>query len=357
MARLSQKPNYKDTLKMLLKKKKSQKTVKTAISMIAAVLLCFSAEAQDAWQKERSISKREVTRDNLHWNIGFLSDTLCHGRGTGTVGNVEAAFWLERAFKEMGLMKFSDSYSMRVSVKPGIVGRNIIGMIPGAISVPRDRYVIVGAHYDHIGILGGNTYPGADSNASGTIAMLSIADMFSSMKEMGKVYDSNIIFVAFDAKEAGMAGSQELWNMISSGRLKDPVSGNVITPSKISLMVNIDQIGSSLSPLRDGRDDYLIMLGTHSLKYNKRKLLEECNRKTGIGLDIALDYYGSPNFTQLFYRLSDQKVFVDNRIPSVLFTSGITMNNNKTWDNVESLNFHVLQKRIYLIYSWIEQML
>ena len=342
---------------MLLRKKISQKSVKTAIALFITMLLCLNMPAQDAWHKERSMSKREITREILERNISFLSDTLCHGRGTGTAGNVEAAFWLDRAFRELGLMKFGDSYSHKVRVKPGVVGRNVIGMIPGAISVPRDRYVIVGAHYDHLGTLAGNTYPGADANASGTIAMLSLAEMFSYMKDMGKVYDSNIIFVAFDAKEAGMAGSQELWDMISYGTLKDPITGKSITREKISLMVNIDQIGSSLSPLHDGRDDYMIMLGTHSLKYNKRKVLDECNRKSGIGLDLALDYYGSPNFTQLFYRLSDQKVFVDNRIPAVLFTSGITMNNNKTWDNVESLNMHVLQKRIYLIYLWIEEML
>lgn len=342
---------------MLLQKENSQKYIKTMIAFALMAIISMNTNAQDAWHKERSMSKKEVTREILERNISFLSDTLCQGRGTGTSGNVAAAFWIDRAFKKYGLMKFGDSYSYRVDVKPGVTGRNVIGMIPGAISMPCDRYVIVGAHYDHIGRLGGNIYPGADANASGTIAMLSIAEMFSYMKNMGKVYDSNIIFVAFDAKEEDMAGSQELWDMINYGRLKDPVSGRPVTRDKITLMVNIDQIGSTLSPLHEGRDDYMIMLGTHSLKHSKRKLLEECNRKSGIGMDIALDYYGSPNFTQLFYRLSDQKVFVDNRIPSVLFTSGITMNNNKTWDTVESLNMHVLQKRIYLMYLWIEEML
>ena len=342
---------------MLLQKENSQKYIKTMIAFALMAIISMNSNAQDAWHKERSMSKKEVTREILERNISFLSDTLCQGRGTGTSGNVAAAFWIDRAFEKYGLMKFGESYSYRVNVKPGVIGRNVMGMIPGAISMPRDRYVIVGAHYDHIGRLGGNIYPGADANASGTIAMLSLAEMFSYMKNMGKVYESNIIFVAFDAKEEDMAGSQELWDMINYGRLKDPVSGRPITRDKITLMVNIDQIGSTLSPLHEGRDDYMIMLGTHSLKYNKRKLLEECNRKSGIGMDIALDYYGSPNFTQLFYRLSDQKVFVDNRIPSVLFTSGITMNNNKTWDTVESLNMHVLQKRIYLMYLWIEEML
>jgi hypothetical protein len=74
-------------------------------------------------------------------------------------------------------------------------------------------------------------------------------------------------------------------------------------------------------------------------------------------MDISLDYYGSENFTKIFYRLSDQKVFVDNKIPAVLFTSGITMNNNKTWDRVENLDMEIYRRRIDLMYHWIEKML
>ena len=74
-------------------------------------------------------------------------------------------------------------------------------------------------------------------------------------------------------------------------------------------------------------------------------------------MDIGLDYYGSQNFTDIFYRLSDQRVFVDNKKPAVLFTSGITMNNNKTWDRTENLNLEIYHKRINLMYHWIEKML
>ena len=59
----------------------------------------------------------------------------------------------------------------------------------------------------------------------------------------------------------------------------------------------------------------------------------------------------------MFYRLSDQRVFIDNGIPAVMFTSGITMNNNKTRDKATSLNYPILKKRIYLIYHWLEKML
>jgi Zn-dependent M28 family amino/carboxypeptidase len=181
--------------------------------------------------------------------------------------------------------------------------------------------------------------------------------MFGAMRRQGKVYDSNIIFVAFDAKEMDMAGSESLWKLIDYGFLKDPISGLPITKEKIITMVNIDQIGSSLSPIRRDRKDYLLMLGNESLPKDKRMNIEACNMLYDTNLDICLSYYGSKNFTELFYRLSDQRVFVDNKVPAVFFTSGITMNTNKTRDTAESLNYEVLNKRVRLIYHWIESML
>lgn len=342
---------------MLLRKKIYKISVKHAFILMTALFLHCHADARDIWEKEKAAAEDLITSERLERSIAFLSDTLCRGRGTGTRGNVEAAAWIERQFREAGLLMIGETYSKRIHVRSGVIGRNIVGMIPGTVSQPCDRYVIVGAHYDHLGEFSGNIYPGADANASGTAAMISLAQMFAAMKEYGKIYRSNIIFVAFDAKEMGMAGSRELWEMIGKGELADPLTGKMINPSKVSLMINIDQIGSTLSPISKGREDYMIMLGTHTLRYGQRKLLEECNRSTGIGLDIALDYYGSRNFTDIFYRLSDQKVFADNRIPAVLFTSGITMNNNKTRDTVGTLDIPVLQKRIRLIFRWIEQMM
>ena len=154
-----------------------------------------------------------------------------------------------------------------------------------------------------------------------------------------------------------MAGSEALWKLIDYGMLKDPLTGKSISKDKIDLMVNIDQIGSTLSPIHKDREDYIIMLGTNSLPKKKRTNLEVCNKVSGTDLDICLDYYGSQTFTKLFYRLSDQRIFVDNRIPAVLFTSGITMNTNKTRDTAASLDMEVLKKRITLMYHWIESML
>ena len=327
------------------------------IKIIFFLLVSLNAHASDSWSKEREKAKSLITVEKLEREVSFLTDSICQGRATGTRGNAEAAMWIRRKFDAAGLIKMTDSWAHGFNIRQGVNGRNIIGMLPGSISIPCEKYIIVGAHYDHLGMLDGKLYPGADSNASGVTAMTSLAEMFGAMRKMGKIYDSNIIFVAFDAKEFDLKGSEALWSMIEYGRLRNPISGETITKDKITLMVNIDQIGSSLAPVNKERTDYMIMLGTQSLRRDRRELLHRCNLEEGIGMDISLDYYGSENFTKIFYRLSDQKVFVDNNLPAVLFTSGITMNNNKTWDRTDNLDLEVYIKRIRLMYHWIEKML
>ena len=322
-----------------------------------AFFICMTSFAQESSMVQHSAAKNLIWEKKLERQVTFLSDTICQGRGTGSRASKEAAFWIEREFRKTGLLKIDSTYTKHFFAGHGHIGHNIMGMLPGSLKSPKDRYVIVGAHYDHLGMLDGKIYPGADANASGVTAMLSLAQMFSSMRTLGKGYDSNIIFVAFDAKELSMTGSQAVWSMIKDGDLHDPVTGESITPEKIMLMVNIDQVGSTLSPLHNNRPDYLIMLGTHSLKHSDQGLLEYCNRRYGLYMDIALDYYGSKNFTDVFYTLSDQKIFVQNRIPAVLFTSGITMNTNNTWDKVENLDMGIMKKRIYLIYHWLDHIL
>lgn len=332
-------------------------SVKLLLCSILVLATCFTAGAQGDWKRENDRALALITHEGLHREISFLTDSICNGRGTGTAGASEAAFWIKRKFQKAGLLPATEGFASHFTTPTGACGHNILGMIPGALSQPRDRYIIVGAHYDHLGVLNDRIFPGADANASGTVVLTTLADIFGEMKQQGKVYDSNILFVAFDAKEMGMSGSASLWKLIEYGILKDPLTGKSITKDKITAMVNIDQVGSSLSPINRNREDYLLMLGTHSLPSSKRMNLEACNMLHDINLDLCLSYYGSKTFTDVFYGLSDQKVFVENRIPAVFFTSGITMNTNKTRDVVENLNIDVLQKRIRLIYFWIESML
>lgn len=340
--------------------KKSKISMKGAIYMVAAALMAISgldASAQNVAAREHQNARRLVTRSILQERIEFLCDSLCEGRGSGQHGGGVAAIWLQREFERTGLLKIGDSFGHAASLGNGKYGRNIIGMLPGSRVTSRNSYIIVGAHYDHIGTLDGKMYPGADANASGTAALLSLAEMLSEYKDCGKTHDHNVIFVAFDAKENDMAGSKALWRMIENGQMTDPQSGEPITKEKIALMVNIDQVGCTMSPLDSGRKDYIIMLGNHTLRPSSREMIGHCNRTYAIDMDIDLTYYGSKNFTRMFYRLSDQRIFIDNGIPAVLFTSGITMNTNKTRDTAKTIDTEILRKRIFLMYHWLEKMM
>lgn len=324
--------------------------------MAISIITCFRAEAQLTRTKNSHPAHNLVWDSKLYRGIEFLSDTLCNGRASGTRGSVEAAAWIIRSFRKAGVMPLDSTYAKHIYVGQGLVGHNIMGMVPGSKKDPCDSYIIVGSHYDHLGNLQGNIYPGADENASGVVTVTTLADMFASMKTLGRTYGKNIIFVLFDGRQKGLTGSEALWRMLNNGELHDPLTGKEITPEKISLMVNIEQIGSSLAPLKSGRKDYIIMLGRESLPKERQGLLPTCNWLHYTDLEIAHDYYGSKTFTDIFYKLSDQKVFVENRIPAVLFTSGITMNTNRTYDTVDTLDIPILHRRIILIFHWLERM-
>lgn len=290
-----------------------------------------------------------VKDEDLRLDLAFLTGPYCEGRGLGSKGSALVKTWLIQRFRETGLLKMDGCYARGFTAPSGKTGHNVIGFLPGS---PGGGYVIVGAHFDHIGILEGVLYPGADSNASGVVAMLCIAKMVREMNRLGRTYGKNIIFVAFDGKGMSLSGSEAFWKIIEDGRLTDPVTGRTVTKDRISMMVNIDQVGGTDAPLTPGRSDFLIMLsdGSGMGKSN----LAACNAQYGLGLQLGFDYYGSKDFTKLFFRkVSDQKWFVEHKVPSIMFTSGITMNNNKPADNLSSIDIGIFKKRIFLMYYWL----
>lgn len=325
------------------------------ITYLLLVFLLFnplSGVAQEA-DFTKSVSESLITGESLRGSVEFLADTLCEGRATGTRGAVEASFWIARRFKSMSLLPMGrngadGSYFQSFSTS-GAVGHNVLGFCPSP--VPSDRYIIVAAHYDGIGVLSGRYYPGADSNASGVAVLLDVARTVRSLSVLGRSCRSNIIFAALDAKQANMAGAAALYGALASGAFRNPVTGSAITPGSIEAMVNLDIIGSTLEPVTRNREDYLIMLTTSPAL---RSTITEANYSSRLYMNVSFDYYRSDDFTDLFLRrLGDQKVFIEHGIPAVLFTSGITMNTNKVDDTSRTLNYEVLRKRALLISRWL----
>lgn len=267
-----------------------------------------------------------VPDNELVQEMRFLTDSLQAGRAFGSKGAQSTTFYLIRQFRNKGLRTTVQSFN-----HAGRVGHNVVAVTPGWYR----RYIVVSAYYDGLGQLGEEFYPGADSNASGVAALLSLARTLPGECKG----DTGIIFVAFDGHNASMKGSQEF---LARYRLL----------YDIELAVNLDILGSDLAPVNKGRRDYLMALGGASYRLS----MQNANRLTG--LDLSFDYYGSRNFTDLFYRkISDQKWFVEAGIPAVMFTSGITMNTNKATDTLENINFDLLSRRILFISRWINSLL
>jgi Zn-dependent M28 family amino/carboxypeptidase len=296
---------------------------------------------------------RVLDRDSVRTNVEYLCSEALGGRATGTEGGRKTAAWLEANFRVLGLKPLGGAWLHGFSTIDGM-GRNVVGLIPGSFTPA--RYVVLMAHYDNLGTLNGRFYPGADANASGVAALLQLAQMITHMNTCRKIYRHGLIVVALDAKEKNQAGAEELWREISAGKLLDPVSGESVKPSQIDLVVNLDQLGSTQAPITEGNDRYLMMLSDEST--GRRSSLESANREPGFGFELGYDYYGSKDFTRLFFRrISDQRVFLDHGIPAVMFTSGITFLNNKPEDNPASLDYDILKDRIRLIFFWLDKVL
>ena len=295
-------------------------------------------------------AEKLISPESLRRDVEFLSDSLCQGRGAAQRGRTEAAFWVGRQFAATGLLPFGGSFCQPFTAE-GHRCHNIAGMLPSGNG--SGRYIIVMAHYDNLGTLNGKLYPGADSNASGVVTLKDLARMLSFFRSNGGYLPQNVIFVALDGKQLSMAGSRELWSAISLGKLRDPLNGKAIRARDISMVVNLDILGGTASPLSRERVDYIIMLGGG--RYNG--VLQSANIHNSINLEIGLDYYGSPSFTDLFLRrVSDQKPFLDHGIYSVMFTSGISLDTNRDTDTPDKLDYLVFERRVKLIFHWIERM-
>lgn len=318
--------------------------MKRFLSVIFASLV-FSLAAIAGDGISAAQAKIKADQNKLLSDITYLA-TSCGGRATGTAGAADAGNYIYQRLRSFpGIEVMSQHFFTGGTT----TARNIMAFLQGNRKAPCRKYILVLAHYDGLGTIDGRVFPGADSNASGVAALIALAEKFAIAKlASGRALSHSIIFVAVDGHHKNLLGSNKLFDYLQLGILTDPTSGNDINLADIDLVVNIDQVGSTMSPITKGNPNYLIALGSRTLPSSARNLLKSA------GLELGLDYYGSPNFTEVFETLSDQRPFVKAGRPFLLFTSGITMQNNKVTDTPSSLSMEVLDKRIFFIYNFLD---
>jgi Zn-dependent M28 family amino/carboxypeptidase len=165
-------------------------------------------------------------------DLQVLSADDMQGRQVGTAGGAKARQYVVEQFKASGIKPFADAYAWpfmfetpgRGDATGASRGVNVIGRIDGTRQPT--RYLVVSAHYDHVGVRNGEVFNGADDNASGTAALFALAKYFSAHRPQ-----HSLIFAAFDGEEAGLRGSRAF------------VAHPPVELSSIVMNVNMDMIG------------------------------------------------------------------------------------------------------------------
>ena len=141
-------------------------------------------------------------------DVRILSANDMEGRDTGSPGGERARAYIVSRLEAMGIaappVGRLQPFEAEVPSRSGLVrykGTNIIGLIPGTRAT--DRYIVVTAHYDHVGMSGGLIYNGADDNASGVATMLELARRLKAQAP-----EHSVLIVAFDGEERGLIGAK-----------------------------------------------------------------------------------------------------------------------------------------------------
>jgi hypothetical protein len=256
---------------------------------LSALLLAGCAGVQTAPTPQVVVGPERIMAD-----LRVLAADSMEGRLVGTEGNRRARAFLLREYQNIGLRPLGDGFTHgfdfvgRDSVQRG--GINVLGYLPGT----RDpgRYIVVTAHYDHLGVRDGQIYNGADDNASGTAALLELARYF-----VANPPANSIIFAALDAEEGGLNGARAF------------VRAPPVPLTAIALNVNMDMVG------RNDRNE-LYAAGTYHSPF-LRPYLE----RAAAGAPITLRFgHDSPDLGADDWTLqSDHAAFHEVGIPFVYF--------------------------------------
>lgn len=286
----------------------------------------------------QSVEKRGIriiNENSAKTYIEFLSNDLLEGREAGTRGGKIASLYIASVLKAMRIEPLSDSYFWNFQVyrensksryqlnnssleeKSGgerLDLRNVLGKIEGKNP---NEYVVIGAHYDHLGIdkslADDQIYNGADDNASGVSAVLQIT---KACLETGVKPERTIIFAFWDGEEKGLLGSKYFTEYFSQ-------------IENVKVYLNFDMIGRNSDETKPMDVAYF-----YSEDYPKFKTWSE-NDIVDHNLKITPNYHPSP------YAMggSDNASFTKKGIPIIWYHTGGHLDYHKTTDHVDKINW------------------
>lgn len=282
-------------------------------ALLGALSCSTLATAEEA--SALSIAIESITTDELKKHVEFLASDTLQGREAGTVGNHAAGAYLVGELKKTALKPAGDSGEWFQYFNANM--RNILGALPGSDETLKDEWIVVGAHYDHVGFGAPNNsrgpigfvHNGADDNASGTTALLEIIEALS---ESQLPLRRSVLFAFWDGEEKGLLGSRHF------------VANPLKQLERLKLAMHADMVGR-LGP--SGMEITGWRTGT-----GLRQWIAQQNA-VGQKLDFNLRYIGE----------SDHWPFFESGVPSLMLHTGKHEDYHRPSDDTERINFKGLR--------------
>ena len=315
--------------------------MKLTFQLVLLAIVLFGCNSQT------SNDTASFDEEKLLESLQILAHDSLEGRGFGTEGNLKGQLYIEGRFKELGVAPaFSDGYRQYFQHTFGgqkrqrafpilnpakdlsnvpdttLNGANIAAIIPGKTG----KVIVVTAHHDHLGIINGKIYNGADDDGSGTASLFAMAEYFKS-----KPLNHTLILAAVDAEEVGLAGSMYL------------VDNFPVSLEDVSLNVNLDMISHT---------DDMKLWATGLYHYPQlRPPLDAV--KSPIKLWFGHD---DPNDTELddWTDNSDHQAFHEKQIPFIYFGVDDHVDYHRDTDEYQNINSEFYLEAVKLIIQAIE---
>lgn len=285
-------------------------TIRYLLFLLA--ILFYACDQSPEPNNNNSVGK--VDAEQLLSDIEYLSSDELQGRFPESDGSIMAQRFIIDRFQSLDLSSFHDDFRHPFTATNSRTGQtfdyalNLIGYAEGRTNP--DRFIAITAHYDHLGVMDGEIYNGADDNASGTGGLLAAARYFSENQP-----DHSILFIALDAEEQGLLGAYEFVN-------NPPVPLNHIV-----LNVNMDMIGVNF-------ENELYAVGTYHYPFLK-PLIETA--ASGAPVNVLFGY-DSADFSQDWTMSSDHGPFHEKGVPFIYFGVEDHEHYHRPTDTFENIN-------------------
>ena len=277
--------------------------------ILTALIVCGSAFGQ--------VTQRQRLEKHLYT---LASDSL-RGREAGSPDGKKAAEYILAQWREMGLT--ATLMPFHLPVKPQYEAdaednfTNIVGIIEGSDPVLKNEYIVVGAHYDHLGVKSGKVYNGADDNASGSSCLIEIARQLMAKRSQLK---RSVIIVAFDAEEKGLWGSKNHVRYLTDNHIVN----------RVKLMMSVDMVGWYKT------NGELVLDGTGTLRDRKELMSPE-----KLGVDIKVRF---KSFENSLFTATDTEPYAEAGIPTLAVTTGLKSPYHKPEDDADLIDYEGLDR-------------